>query len=157
MPIHEIRDGDIFAAPVECLVNPVNTIGVMGKGLAAEFKSRFGHAYFAHYRAACHDKTLAIGKVIYFDAALLDSTVERRVSIVDFPTKRHWSDRSSVTDVRAGLISLVCVVLTRKLKSIAVPALGCGLGGLDWETEVRPLCHDAFESLPGVDVYFYIK
>lgn len=157
MPVHELADGDIFATRAECLVNPVNTVGVMGKGLAAEFKTRFGHAYFAHYRNACHTKTLAIGKVTYFDKALLGDDVQARVSVVDFPTKRHWSDKSRVEDIRAGLISLVCVVLTREVKSIAIPALGCGLGGLDWEKDVRPMCYDAFESLPNVDVYFCVQ
>lgn len=156
MPIREVYDGDIFTAPVECLVNPVNTVGVMGKGLAAEFKRRFGHAYFAHYHAACRDKTLAIGKVSFFDAAPLFSGAAS-LSIVNFPTKRHWSERSSVADIRAGLISLVCVVLARKLKSIAIPALGCGLGGLDWETDVKPLCYDAFSELRDVDVYLYVN
>ena len=124
--------GDIFAQPVDVLVNPVNCVGVMGRGLAAQFKRRYP-AVFRAYREACRDGKLSSGRVL-----LLPTGSARPRAIAHFPTKRHWRDASRVDDIDAGLRHLSTTIRRLHIPSIAVPPLGCGLGGLDWHT-VRPL------------------
>ncbi len=127
-----ITTADIFAQSSEAIVNPVNCVGVMGKGLAAEFKERYPDT-FAAYRDACADHRLHPGHVFLHD------TGEKNPRwIVHFPTKQHWRDPSVLSDIDTGLRDLAYAVKRHDIKSIAVPALGCGLGGLDWQ-KVRPL------------------
>ena len=135
--------GDLFAAKVEALVNAVNTVGVMGKGLALAFKKKFPDN-FAAYRRACDSGELQQGKVFLFDRG------ERSPRwIVNFPTKRHWRDASRIDDIHRGLGDLIKEIEARGIDSLAMPALGCGLGGLDWKN-VRPLIVEACERLPSV-------
>lgn len=124
--------GDIFLAPAEALVNPVNCVGVMGKGLARQFKQRFP-ANFHAYRKACREGLVRPGNVFIFDTGGLNPRF-----IINFPTKRHWRDRSRLEDIQAGLRDLPREVVSRGICSVAVPPIGCGLGGLKW-TEVSPL------------------
>ena len=124
--------GDIFAQPADVLVNPVNCVGVMGRGLAAQFKRRYP-AVFRAYREACRAGELRPGRVL-----LLPAGSARPCAIAHFPTKRHWRDPSRVEDIDAGLRHLATTIRRLRVPSIAVPPLGCGLGGLDWHT-VRPL------------------
>ena len=124
--------GDIFEQPAEAIVNPVNCVGVMGRGLALEFKNRYPDA-FAAYRDACADNRLQPGRVFLYETGQ-----ERPRWIVHFPTKRHWRDRSLISDIEAGLRDLAKTIDRHKIKSIAIPPIGSGLGGLDWQT-VRPL------------------
>ena len=124
--------GDIFAQPADVLVNPVNCVGVMGRGLAAQFKRRYP-AVFRAYRQACRAGELCPGRIL-----LLPTGADRPRAIAHFPTKRHWRDPSHVEDIDAGLRHLATTIRRLRLPSIAVPPLGCGLGGLDWHT-VRPL------------------
>lgn len=139
----ENGSGDLFAAKVDALVNAVNTVGVMGKGLALAFKKKFPDN-FAAYRRACDARELKPGNVLLFDRG--DRSPRW---IVNFPTKRHWRDASRIDDIRDGLVDLIREVEARGIESLAMPALGCGLGGLKWK-EVRPLIVEACERLPAV-------
>ncbi|MDQ3339082.1 MAG: macro domain-containing protein [Myxococcota bacterium] len=139
----EDGSGDLFAARVDALVNAVNTVGVMGKGLALAFKKKFPDNFTA-YRNACESGELKPGKVFLFDRG--DRSPRW---VVNFPTKRHWRDASRIDDIRDGLVDLVKQVEARGIESLAMPALGCGLGGLEWK-DVRPLIVAAGERVPSV-------
>jgi O-acetyl-ADP-ribose deacetylase (regulator of RNase III) len=136
--------GDLLSADVEALVNTVNTVGVMGKGLALQFKRRFP-ANFAIYAAACQRGEVEVGRMLIVETAR--TTTPR--FIINFPTKKHWRDPSRLEYVRAGLVALVCEIRERGIRSIAIPPLGCGNGGLTWAA-VRPLIDQALEKLTGV-------
>ncbi|AHW65719.1 Appr-1-p processing domain protein (plasmid) [Corynebacterium glyciniphilum AJ 3170] len=145
MMIAEER-GNLLKAPVEALVNTVNTQGVMGKGIALQFKKAFPDMFKEYARAAKHGE-VQLGHMHVWTADTLDGLRY----IINFPTKDHWRSASRITDVEAGLQDLVRIVRDFNIASIAVPPLGCGNGGLSW-AEVRPLIHEAFRSLPNVDV-----
>lgn len=125
--------GDLLNEDVDALVNTVNTVGVMGKGIALQFKRRFPENFKA-YEAACRTGTVVPGRMFVFDAGGLT----RPRWIVNFPTKRHWRSRSRLVDIEAGLDDLAKVIDELGIRSVALPPLGCGLGGLDW-SEVMPL------------------
>lgn len=142
------QGGDIFFASTEALVNPVNCVGVMGKGLALQFKKLWPSNYDA-YKLACERGDIGIGKVFAYE------TGHHNVRfIINFATKNHWKNQSSLVDIEAGLADLVNKVRDLSITSIAIPALGCGLGGLKWD-DVRPLIEAAFASLPDVRVMLY--
>jgi O-acetyl-ADP-ribose deacetylase (regulator of RNase III) len=122
-----VVSGDLFASGAAALVNPVNTVGVMGKGLALEFKARWP-AMFTEYAQQCRSGRLAPGTVHGWQAPACGTW------IVNVPTKRHWRDPSRLTDVTAGIAALARWIDEIRPPSVAVPALGCGLGGLPWET-----------------------
>lgn len=140
-------DGDLLKTSADALVNTVNTVGVMGKGIALQFKLAFPDNYAA-YEAACKRGDVQIGKMFVF----------RREKdprfIINFPTKRHWKGKSKIEDIESGLTALIQVVMQERIKSIAVPPLGCGNGGLDWD-QVRPLIEEAFLELPNVQVQLF--
>ena len=140
--------GNIFDSGCEALVNPVNCVGVMGKGLALQFKQRFP-ANFASYANACRAGELIPGRMHLFDTR---SPQPR--CIVNFPTKRHWRDASRLDDVDHGLAALARVIAANDIRSIAVPPLGCGLGGLPWH-DVRRLIDHHLSALDHVDVVVY--
>jgi O-acetyl-ADP-ribose deacetylase (regulator of RNase III) len=123
----EFVQGNRFDADVEAIVNAVNCVGVMGKGIALEFKNRFPDNFVA-YKAACDTGQLQLVRVFTYDNG--PSATPRY--IVNFPTKNHRRDASHLQDIRSGLESLASEIDRRKIGSIAIPALGCGLGGLDW-------------------------
>jgi len=133
---------NLLDADVEALVNTVNTVGVMGKGLALQFKRRFPSNYEV-YAGACRRGEVQVGRM------LVVKTVRHTAPrfIINFPTKKHWRDPSRLEYVRAGLIALVSEVKTRGIRSIAIPPLGCGNGGLAW-SEVRPLINRAVIITP---------
>jgi O-acetyl-ADP-ribose deacetylase (regulator of RNase III) len=132
--------GDIFDCKADALANPVNCAGVMGKGLALLFRQRFP-GNFNFYKRACQiDQTVKPGKVLVFANPGCPA-------IVNFPTKRHWRDASRLEGIEAGLADLVSVMPAFEIESMAVPPLGCGLGGLDWP-KVRRLMEEAFARLP---------
>jgi len=141
--------GDLLQADAEALVNPVNCVGVMGKGLALQFKNAFP-ANFKAYAVACERGDVQPGRMFVFE------TRQRRRPqlIVNFPTKRHWRDRSRLEDIRTGLDALVREIWTRNIGSIAIPALGSGLGGLKW-AEVRPLVERALQAVPDVEALVF--
>ena len=142
------ENGDLLAADADALVNPVNCVGQMGKGLALAFKQRFPELTEG-YKAACKTGELAPGKVFTQDLQLLRGSITRPRYIINFPTKRHWRSKSRLEDIEAGLSDLAATVMRLDIASIAVPPLGCGLGGLDW-AEVRPRIEAAFQTLPNV-------
>ncbi|MFD7920616.1 macro domain-containing protein [Streptomyces sp. NPDC059740] len=146
--IEEVR-GDLLDAEAEALVNAVNTVGVMGKGVALQFKRAFPENY-RFYKSACERESLALGDVLVYDSARPGP----RRYIVNFPTKGHWRSRSKSADVEAGLRSLVKAIRDYRMQSVAIPALGCGNGGLEW-IEVRKLIYEALSELEGVLILLY--
>ena len=145
----EIKQGNLFVAGTEALVNPVNCAGVMGKGLALQFKRAFPDN-FRQYKAACKNAQVQPGKML---------TVKTENSllphyIINFPTKRHWRNQSRLDDIQAGIVALVAEIQHLEIESIAIPALGCGHGGLAWSA-VKPLIVKAFEEMPAVRVVLF--
>lgn len=141
--------GDILKADAEALVNTVNCVGVMGRGIALQFRKAFPENFKA-YAAACKAEQVQPGTMFVHD---LNRLVNPRF-IINFPTKRHWRNKSRIEDIQAGLEDLVKVVQQQQITSIAIPPLGCGLGGLQWE-EVKPLIMAAFQPLSSVDVLLF--
>jgi O-acetyl-ADP-ribose deacetylase (regulator of RNase III) len=145
----QLTQGDILNADAEALVNTVNTVGVMGRGIALQFRKAFPENFTA-YEAACQANQVQPGKMFVYD---LKRLYNPRL-IINFPTKRHWKNKSRIEDIQTGLLDLINVVQERRIGSIAIPPLGCGLGGLSWE-EVRPLIIEAFNSMPAVEVLLF--
>lgn len=141
--------GNLLTAPVEALVNTVNTEGVMGKGIALQFKHAFPEMFKA-YTAAAKRGEVRLGQMHVWPTQALDGPQY----IINFPTKGHWRSKSRIGDIDSGLVDLVKVIRERGITSIAVPPLGCGNGGLDW-AEVEPRIRAAFDALPDVDVRVY--
>lgn len=141
--------GDLLETDAEALVNPVNTVGVMGRGLARQFKEAFPDNFRA-YAAACKAGDVVPGKMFIFAT---ERAVEPRF-IVNFPTKRHWRSKSRLEDIEAGLAALVDDVDRLGIRSLAIPPLGCGLGGLAWD-RVRPLIESSFADCADVDVQIF--
>ncbi len=141
--------GNLLRAEAEALVNTVNTVGVMGKGIALQFKKAFP-ANFESYRQACEQGQVQVGKVFTTEINQLGGPK----FIINFPTKEHWKGQSRLEFVQSGLAALVAEVKIKGIHSIAIPPLGCGLGGLPW-TAVKRLIEDAFTQAPEVDVLLY--
>lgn len=139
-------EGDLFTSQAQTLVNTVNTVGVMGKGLAQEFKSIYPEM-FEEYRRLCEERTFEIGRL------LLYRTPHKWV--LNFPTKRHWRNPSRLDDIEAGLQTFCRTYAEQGILSAAFPQLGCGNGGLDWETRVRPLMENYLDPLP-IDIAIHI-
>lgn len=140
--------GDILKTDAEALVNTVNCVGVMGRGVALQFK----HAYpdnFRSYAAACKRGDVQPGRMFVFETGALTPRL-----IVNFPTKRHWRGRSRIEYIQSGLDALVDEIRVRNVKSVAIPPLGAGLGGLDWR-DVRPLIEESLARLPEVDAIVF--
>ncbi len=123
-------DGDLFLSPAHVLVNTVNTVGVMGKGIAKDFKFFFPEM-FREYQSRCENNSIDIGKLFLFRTATK--------WILNFPTKKHWRNPSKTEYIEAGLKAFVAGYARTGITSIAFPRLGCGNGELDWEKQVRPL------------------
>lgn len=140
--------GNIFSARVEALVNPVNCVGIMGRGLALKFKQIFTEN-FKTYAKACSNGEVTPGRMFIYKTGVPNPNY-----IVNFPTKRHWRDNSLIEDVSAGLIDMVRVIQLHNIKSIAIPPLGCGLGGLSW-TDVKPLIETALSGLHNIKIIIY--
>lgn len=141
--------GDLLASDAQALVNAVNCVGVMGKGIALQFKRAYP-AMFEDYRLACASRDVAPGRLHIWR----DDTGSTPRYVVNLPTKRHWRSKSRLEDVVAGLEALRESVRRHEIRSIAIPPLGCGHGGLDW-TEVQPRIVDAFRDMVDVDVLLY--
>jgi O-acetyl-ADP-ribose deacetylase (regulator of RNase III) len=145
----ELTQGDILQADTEALVNTVNCVGVMGRGIALQFRKAFPEN-FKVYEAACERGEVRPGKMLVFETGRL--TGPRY--IINFPTKRHWKGKSRIEDIEAGLCALISEVRKLEIRSVAVPPLGCGLGGLDWN-DVRPRIMLAFEDVPDTNVLLF--
>ena len=140
--------GNLLEADADALVNTVNTVGVMGKGIALQFKNAFP-TNFTEYERACKRDEVRLGAMFVFDA----SRLMRPRWIINFPTKKHWRSRSRLSDIEAGLVDLRRVIKELDISSIAIPPLGCGNGGLDW-SDVRPRIERSLQDL-GVTVLLY--
>ncbi len=143
------RQGDILGSEAEAVVNTVNCVGIMGRGIALQFKNAHPDNFKA-YAAACKRQEVQPGRMFVFDTGQL----ARPRYIINFPTKRHWRGKSRVEDIQAGLAALVAEVKSRRISSIAIPPLGSGLGGLQW-SQVRPLIERAAAELPDVEMVVY--
>ncbi len=139
----EYKQGDILQSDAEALVNTVNCVGVMGRGIALQVKNAFP-GNFKDYAAACKRGEVQPGRMLVHETDQLGPRW-----IINFPTKRHWRGKSRIDDIEAGLIALVQELRARDIRSVAIPPLGSGLGGLDWR-EVRPLIEEALAELPDV-------
>lgn len=146
----EIVAGNLLDSPMKAHVNTVNTAGVMGKGLALQFRSAY-LTMFQEYQRACHRGLVQVGTMHVFDRGPL---FHRPRWIINFPTKRHWSQPSQLGYIREGLVDLVHQIRERSIPSIAVPALGCQNGGLAWK-DVEPLIRTAFAPLEDVHVQLF--
>jgi len=145
----ELKTGDILAEDAEALVNTVNCVGIMGRGVALQFKRAFPENFKA-YERACKQGGVEPGRMFVFDTGQL--THPR--FIINFPTKRHWRGKPRMEDIEKGLDLLVGEIRHRGIRSIAVPPVGAGLGGLPW-VEVRSLIERAFLALPDVRVVVF--
>ncbi|MEA2664433.1 MAG: hypothetical protein QOI11_1377 [Candidatus Eremiobacteraeota bacterium] len=141
--------GDIFATDVEALVNTVNCVGIMGRGIALQFKNVFPKNFEA-YEAACACQKVNPGQMFVFETG----TMTNPRYIINFPTKRHWRGKSRMEDIESGLKALAGEIRARRIRSIAIPPLGSGLGGLHWP-DVRVRIEEALRDLPDVDVLVY--
>ena len=145
-----IGEGNLLHADVEALVNTVNTEGIMGKGIALQFKNAYPAMYEAYAQRAKSGR-VELGKMDVFD---LGGLAEGPHWIINFPTKGHWKAKSKIVDIANGLQNLVSIIKRLKIQSIAIPPLGCGNGGLNW-SDVRPLIESAFRDLPEVRVVLF--
>ncbi|HED03844.1 MAG TPA: hypothetical protein ENI60_03645 [Candidatus Fraserbacteria bacterium] len=137
--------GNIFQAPAQVLVNTVNTVGVMGKGVAYDFKRLFPEM-FKQYRQLCEQGKLKIGTLWLYKSA--------NKWVLNFPTKQHWRNPSRLEYIGTGLGKFVATYTKLGIQSIAFPPLGCGNGGLDFQKDVQPLMHEYLSRLP-IDVFVY--
>lgn len=146
----EFKQGNLLEADTEAIINAVNCVGVMGKGIALQFKQAYPHN-FTEYERACKANDLQLGKMfIVKNHSLLHPQY-----IINFPTKRHWKDKSKIEDIEQGLVDLVQQLKVHDIASVAIPALGCGYGGLEWNA-VRPLIEMAAEKIQEVKFIIYL-
>lgn len=146
----ELTKGNLLESPVEALVNTVNTEGIMGKGIALQFKQAYPQVFRA-YERACKAGEVSLGRMNVHDLGGLAGGPRW---VINFPTKGHWRARSRIADIDTGLLDLVATIRRLEITSIAVPPLGCGSGGLDWD-EVRPRIERALASVPYVRVLLF--
>ena len=142
----EFKTGDIFSEDAEALVNSVNCVGVMGRGIALQFKNLFPENFKA-YRKACDRSEVQPGTMFVFESLTLGNPRY----IINFPTKRHWRSKSKMADLESGLIALAIEIRARNIRSVAMPALATDLGGLSW-SDVRPAIEAALSDLEGIHV-----
>lgn len=143
------KKGDIFKEEVEAIVNAVNCVGVMGRGIALQFKKRFPDN-FKDYEEACRRKEVVPGKMFVHE----NNYSSGPKYIVNFPSKRHWRESSYIEDIELGLYNLSEVIDDFNIKSIALPPIGCGLGGLDWN-KVRDHIEMKLSHLLDVDIIVF--
>lgn len=141
----EYIEGDIFESPAQVIVNTVNTVGVMGKGIALSFKKRYPEMY-ERYKTVCEQGLLRTGKLMLF--------YESDYWVLLFPTKENWRHPSKLEYIEAGLQKFVQTYAAKGITSIAFPRLGCGNGELKWD-DVRPLMEKYLKKLP-ITVYIYL-
>ena len=141
--------GNMMTSSAEALVNTVNTVGVMGKGIALQFKEEFPKNFLT-YKAACSSGELTPGKLLITKE--LNSKGEEKI-IINFPTKLHWRNPSKYEYITEGLKELVKAISEHNIKSIAIPPLGCGNGGLDWNI-VKGMIEEALKDIE-CEIYIY--
>ena len=143
--------GDLFQDQSEAIVNTVNCVGVMGKGVALRFKQLWPENY-KKYKKICQDKQLRPG--IMFTTEVGDMISRNKRLIINFPTKDHWRSKSKIEYIQTGLDSLANEIIIKNIKSIAMPPLGCGNGNLSWD-EVKPLIEQKLSHLENVETTIY--
>jgi len=143
------KTGNILEEEAEALVNTVNCVGFMGRGIALLFKKAWPENFKA-YAAACRRQEVQPGRMLVFETGRLTNPRY----IINFPTKRHWRGKSRIEDIEAGLGALVAEIRQRGIRSVALPPLGAGLGGLNW-AEVRSRIERAIQELPEVRVVVF--
>lgn len=141
--------GDLLEQRVDAIVNTVNTVGVMGKGIALQFKKKWP-INFREYYAACGRGEVRVGQMFVVD----NGGLAQPQFIINFPTKQHWKGKSKIEFVESGLVDLARVIRQHKIKSIALPPLGCGNGGLSWSS-VKPLILEALQDIPDLEVRLF--
>ena len=141
--------GNLLEAEAEALVNTVNCVGFMGKGIALQFKQAWPENFDA-YAKACKAGEVRPGRMFIWETGRMVNPK----FIINFPTKRDWRGKSRIEDIKSGLRALIVDVRRLGIRTIAVPPLGCGNGGLDWRA-VRPLIEAAFTEVPSVEVFLY--
>src|SRR5690349_19653911 len=122
----KFEQGNLLEANADALVNTVNCVGIMGRGVALQFKNAFPDN-FAAYKRACDLDQVQPGRMFVFETGQFNPRY-----IINFPTKRHWKGKSRMEDIDSGLVAMVEEIRKRKIRSVALPPLGSGLGGLDW-------------------------
>lgn len=137
----EYKNGDILREDVEAIVNTVNCVGIMGRGLALQFKNKFPQN-FKEYQLACTNKEVQLGKMFVHQTGQLINPKY----IINFPTKGHWKQNSKIEDISNGLDDLITIIEKYSIKSIAIPPLGSGLGGLDWKI-VKKLIEEKLKNI----------
>jgi O-acetyl-ADP-ribose deacetylase (regulator of RNase III) len=145
----EYKSGNILIEDAEALVNTVNTVGIMGRGVALRFKEAFPENFKA-YQAASKRREIRPGRMFVFETKRLTNPRY----IINFPTKRHWRGKSRLSDIESGLNDLATEIRKRGIRSIAIPPLGSGLGGLDW-ADVRPRIERALSGLDDVRIVVF--
>lgn len=145
----ETVGGNILEADTEAVINTVNCVGVMGRGIALQFKQAYPDNFQA-YAKACDAERIRPGHMFIFSTG----QIVNPKYIINFPTKRHWKGKSRIEDINTGLIALVAEIRRLGIQSIAIPPLGCGNGGLDWR-EVESRIHAVFAGLPEIRVLLF--
>lgn len=145
----EYKTGDILREDAEALVNTVNSVGIMGRGIALQFKNAFPEN-FKSYAAACGRNEVQPGRMFVVETGRLTNPRY----IINFPTKRHWRGKSRIEDIEAGLAALAEEIRSRNIRSIAIPPLGSGLGGLDW-SDVRPRIEARLRGLSDIKIIIF--
>jgi len=145
----EYKRADLLQEDVDAIVNTVNCVGVMGRGIALQFKNKFPENY-KKYAAACKNYEVQPGKMFVYQTGQLTNPK----FIINFPTKRHWKGKSRIEDIENGLVDLVNVIKKYNIKSIAIPPLGSGLGGLDWQV-VKQKIETSLQSLEDTKVIVF--
>ena len=138
--------GNIFDSPAQVITNTVNCVGVMGKGLALEFKNKFPKM-FDDYQARCKNRMVKPGEPYLWE--------DDKVQILNFPTKRHWRENSLLEDIEEGLQYLANHYQEMGIYTLALPALGCANGGLKWE-DVKALMIKYLSDIPDFEVFAYL-
>lgn len=158
------KKGNILDDDADWVVNPVNCVGIMGKGLALQFKNKYP-GYFSEYKEECKRGFISVGDPFFhWQGFGTDSGINVERNIVSFATKKHWKDKSKLEWIKSGLDEMVIGIrqifdneywYKDEFKSIVFPKIGCGLGGLDWETQVKPLIEEFAAKVPEIEVRVY--
>ena len=149
MAINLMRGDLLRQEDVDAIVNTVNCVGIMGKGIALQFKNKWPDNFRA-YEAACKKGEVQLGRMWIFDAGGL----VKPNYIINFPTKQHWRGKSKMSSIRDGLTDLVRQIKRLSIRSVAIPPLGCGNGGLNW-VDARPFIEAAFADVPDIEVRLF--
>ena len=147
------KQGNLFESSDEAIVNAVNCVGVMGKGIALQFKKRFPENYI-EYKKLCSLGKVQPGKMFVYRCTDDFFDHKKPLFIINFPTKQHWRGKSKIEFVEEGLNDLISVIKEEGIKSISIPAIACGNGGLDWNL-VKDLIKTKLSNLDNVQINIY--